>query len=93
MDLATEIAIILWLKPDQHHNTHASSESHQSTIADKAPEGILFSPPPNVSDLEFNDVSSSLPLLLSALVSINKSKKPSTATASDEKKLELIWAA
>ena len=69
--------------------TYANSESHQSTIADKAPEGIRFSPPPNVRDLEFSDVSSSLPLL-SVLESMNKSKNPSTAMASDEKKLELI---
>ncbi len=61
-------------------------------MADKAPDGIRFSPPPKVSDLEFNDVSSSL-LLLSVLESMKRSKKPSTAMASDEKKLELIWAA
>jgi len=62
-------------------------------MADKAPEGIRFSPPPNVSDLEFSDVSSSP--LLSELESttMNRSKNSSTATARDEKKLELICAA
>ena len=58
-------------------------------MADRAPEGMRFSPPPSVSDREFNDVSSSCPLL-SVLESMNRSKKPSTATAKDEKKLELI---
>ncbi len=67
--------------------TYANSESHQRTIADKAPDGIRFSPFPKV--LEFNDVSSSLPLF-SVLESMKRSRNPSTAVASDEKKLELI---
>ncbi len=70
--------------------TYANSESHQRTTAERAPEGTRLSPFPMKIDREFN-VSSSAPFPVSA--SMNKSKKPSTANASEEKKLELSWAA
>jgi len=62
-------------------------------MADKAPEGIRFSPPPNVSDLEFSDVSSSPLLSVLESITMNKSRNPSTAMERAEKKLELICAA
>jgi len=62
-------------------------------MADKAPEGIRFSPPPNVSDLEFSDVSSSPLLSVLESITMNKSRNPSTAMERVEKKLELICAA
>ena len=73
-------------------STYASSESHQSTIADKAPDGTRFPPVPTLNDLEFIEVLSSFPPL-SESESMNKSRNPSTAIARDEKKLELSCAA
>jgi hypothetical protein len=73
----------MW-KKKRKKNTYVNSESHHSTTADNAPDGIRFSPLPNV-------VSSSMPLF-SGLES-KRSRNPSTAVAREEKKLELIWAA
>jgi hypothetical protein len=77
------------MKMYKKENTYVNSESHHSTIADNAPDGIRFSPLPNV--LEFKDVSSSLPLF--SAVESKRSRNPSTDEASDEKKLELNCAA